>query len=381
MGLILQCKPHNLESEWIGALRKKKNSFFVEAESFDGKKANISLSPDKLKLFFTPSKHMDNTSEIESAFQAGDILHIYPDGKLVRRYSNGTNDMTIFLSDACNQNCLICPQASPGRRALDRKYAQKENLLLVKAMLASNAKVIGISGGEPLCHLSELLEIIELINRKSPDTHIDILTNGTLLADPKNVLKFKSICHKNLSFHVPLYSDSERIHNEIVNAENFHNAIKGIYNLAKCKYPVEIRNVINKINYKRLPQWADFVAKNFPFVAHVAAMGLELEGNAKNSIDEFWVEPGDFMEKLESAAKIFKRAEIPFSVYNYPLCFLSEKLMPYYAPSVSDWKQTYAFECSECARNDICCGMFNNPQYTGSPQIKPFERKNDDEAL
>jgi hypothetical protein len=129
------------------------------------------------------------------------------------------------------------------------------------------------------------------------------------------------------------------------------------------------------VNYKRLNQWADFVSHNFPFVFHVALMGLELTGNAKKNLVSVWIEPEKAMEYISQSTKILERANLALSIYNYPLCVLPDELQTYYAASISDWKQQYSSACNNCSKKNVCCGYFDS--CAGHFTVRPIGAENE----
>ena len=101
---------------------------------------------------------------------------------------------------------------------------------------------------------------------------------------------------------------------------------------------VEIRVVIHKITYERLPHLADFIVRNLHFVDHVALMGLEMMGFTKANLDKLWIDPVDYQDELEEAVMILARANMNVSIYNHQMCLLRENLYPFMQKSISDWK-------------------------------------------
>ena len=105
-----------------------------------------------------------------------------------------------------------------------------------------------------------------------PDTAIHILSNGRAFLDNAFTEKYAEIDNKNMMVGIPIYSDTSTIHNHIVQSDGaFDETIRGILNLKDTQL-VEIRIVIHKQNFQRLPQLAEFIARNLTFIDHVALM-------------------------------------------------------------------------------------------------------------
>ena len=90
--------------------------------------------------------------------------------------------------------------------------------------------------------------------------------------------------HHDLQIDIPLFSDIADDHNRIVGAKTFYKTIQGLYNLALFHQRIGLRIVVHRKTYKRLPQFADFIYHNFPFVSQVAFMQMEITGLQKRTL-------------------------------------------------------------------------------------------------
>jgi hypothetical protein len=77
--------------------------------------------------------------------------------------------------------------------------------------------------------------------------------------------------------------------------------VRGLYGLAGFRQTIEIRIVLHRQTLPRLNELAYYLFRNFPFVAHIAFMGLEPMGFARGNRDLLWVDPIDYAETLEEA--------------------------------------------------------------------------------
>jgi len=66
---------------------------------------------------------------------------------------------------------------------------------------------------------------------------------------------------------------------------------------------VEIRVVIHKQTYERLPQLARFIVRNLTFVDQVVWMGLEMTGFTRANIDALWIDPIGSLRGLRYAQR------------------------------------------------------------------------------
>jgi His-Xaa-Ser system radical SAM maturase HxsC len=173
---------------------------------------------------------------------------------------------------------------------------------------------------------------------------------------------------------IPLYADYSQLHDFIVQADGaFDETIRGILNLKRCQVPVEIRVVIHKENYQRLPKLAEFITRNLLFIDHVALMGLEFAGFAKSNLEALWLDPYEYQEHLKSAVETISKAGMKVSIYNTPLCLIPEVIRCHASQSISDWKNDYLDECATCTAKAICGGFFSWNLKKVSDHIQPFK--------
>jgi His-Xaa-Ser system radical SAM maturase HxsC len=172
---------------------------------------------------------------------------------------------------------------------------------------------------------------------------------------------------------IPLYSDISSIHDYVVQAEGaFDDTIRGIINLKSVGVRVEIRVVLHKHTYERLPDLARFIRRNLTFCDHVALMGLEMTGFTKVNLEQLWIDPKHYQTQLRTAVEILNQAKMQVSIYNHQLCILDPTLIEFSRKSISDWKNEYMPECDGCLRKSECGGFFSSARLRYSDYIKPY---------
>jgi His-Xaa-Ser system radical SAM maturase HxsC len=172
---------------------------------------------------------------------------------------------------------------------------------------------------------------------------------------------------------IPLYSDVDSEHDYVVQAKAaFEETVLGLHNLARYGVPVEIRVVIHQQTYRRLPQLAEFISRNFPFASHVTLMDMEMYGFVNKNLEELWIDPHDYQAELLEATETLFTSGIKVSIYNHQLCVLDQRLWPFARKSISDWKNIYLEECQACARRGECGGLFQSGTKRHSAYINPF---------
>lgn len=300
----------------------------------------------------------------------GDIIRVDPGNKSFRVLYRPTSPNNYFLvTERCNHYCLMCSQ--PPKNVNDSWLVQE--ILETIPLISPDARELGFSGGEPTLLGDEFIKILRTCKNYLPDTAIHILSNGRKFADEDFTSKYAAINHPDMMVGIPLYSDVSSIHNYVVQAEKaFDETVRGILNLKRYGQLVEIRVVTHLQTYKRLPQLADFIARNLTFVDHVTFMGLENTGFTKANMQLLWIDPIEYQHELREAVNILTAHGIRTSIYNHQLCVLDPKLWPYAQKSISDWKNDYLPQCSECSQQSNCGGFFSSTLTAHSKHIAPI---------
>jgi His-Xaa-Ser system radical SAM maturase HxsC len=197
-----------------------------------------------------------------------------------------------------------------------------------------------------------------------------MLTNGRVFAWPAFTRKFMAVGHSGLTLGIPLYSDDSIVHNYVVQARDaFDQTVMGLHELARWNQKIEIRVVLHKVTIERLVQLAEYIYRNFPFVAHVALMGLEPTGYTPRNKDKLWIDPVEYQDVLEQAVEFLSIRGMNVSLYNLQLCVLRPSLWKFARKSISDWKNIFLPECAKCGKLDQCGGLFQSGERMHSAHI------------
>lgn len=294
-----------------------------------------------------------------SEFNEGDIVSIDSSGSIKFLYEIQSRHNAVFVTEKCNHRCIMCPQPP----VVDEVDKTALNLKII-SLFDKQTTNIGITGGEPTMVGDKLFELIRQIRKYCPNASIGILSNGVKFANFDYALKLARCNYCDLQIDVPLFSDIADEHNRIVGAKTFYKSIQGIYNLAQLGVNVAIRIVIHKQTYKRLPQLANYIYHNMPFVTQVAFMQMETTGLAEQNINELWIDPFDYNTELEEAVSYLLIRGIPAYVFNAQLCVLPQSLHSVSMQSITDWKDGFLSECNDCSLKSRCAGVFKtNGQY------------------
>jgi His-Xaa-Ser system radical SAM maturase HxsC len=306
----------------------------------------------------------------QSYLATGDVVVFNPErASLKVLYRKGASYNAMLVTERCNNFCLMCSQ--PPKTA-DDSYIIDELLKAIPLMDYSTPE-IGITGGEPTLLGDDLIQIVRTLKGHLPSTAVHILSNGRNFKNLSLAAKIAGLDHPDLMIGIPIYSDISNIHDYVVQADGaFDETIRGILNLKRYGQKVEIRVVIHKQTYARLPQLAEFIARNLLFLDHVALMGLEMMGFTKHNLEDLWIDPADYQKELKAAVETLARYRMNVSIYNHQLCLLDKALWPFNRKSISDWKNEYMPECAPCEMKEKCGGFFSSARLRYSAHIKPF---------
>ncbi len=362
---------HNITEDILGRITLKGKTLFSRKDYIlvrpdaDCNAQGYSATITNKSLTSAKGKMVSNVEDLNS-FCEGDVVLINAKGEITFLYEIKSLHNAVFATERCNHRCIMCPQPP----VVEEEDKTPMNMKLI-SLMDKETKEVGITGGEPTLIGNKLFDLIEQIKKHTPKAAISLLSNGVRFANKEYAFKLAMCRHHDLQVDVPIFSDIADEHNRIVGAKTFYKTVEGLYNLALFRIKIGLRIVIHKQTYKRLPQLADFIYHNFPFVSQVAFIQMETTGNASDNLDELWIDPYDYNNELREAVFLLSDRNIPVYVFNAQLCVLPENIRPYAVNSISDWKDTYLPECEECKLKQQCGGLFASNQIHHSQHISP----------
>jgi His-Xaa-Ser system radical SAM maturase HxsC len=299
----------------------------------------------------------------------GDVVQLFSNGTVQTLYRRSSEHNSILTTERCNSLCLMCSQPP---RDVDDSHRVATILRLLE-LISPEAREIGLTGGEPTLLGAGLFEILAKAKACLPQTALHVLTNGRRFQDRGLAHELSAIGHPDVMLGIPLYSDIDWRHDYVVQAKGaYDETMAGLYNLARFGTRIELRVVLHRQTVERLPQLATFIARNLPFVHHVALMGLEMFGFTLRNLDEVWIDPVDYAEQLEVATRTLVLAGLRPLIFNHQLCTIPRSIWPFAVKSISDWKNVYLPECDGCAVREQCGGFFQSATKRHSAYISPI---------
>jgi His-Xaa-Ser system radical SAM maturase HxsC len=300
----------------------------------------------------------------------GDIIRFHrQSGRFRTLYRHTSKHNAFLVTDRCNHYCLMCSQPP---KDIDDRWILEE-LKVVLPLVAKDTKSLCFTGGEPLLDWREFIDVLAQCRDELPDTAAHVLSNGRAFVRDEVVKAWAAIRHPNLTVGIPIYSAVDNVHDHVVQALGaFDETVLGILKLKDSGQRIEVRVVLHALTAPRIVETCRWLARNLPFVNHVALMGLENTGFAIANENELWIDPIDYRTELAEGVKTLASARVNVSVYNLQRCVLDRSVWPYAVQSISDWKNGYIEECSRCIEKDRCSGFFTSGRPRRSRGISPI---------
>ncbi len=300
-----------------------------------------------------------------------DVVEIINNKNIRVLYRDDSEDNAIVVTNQCNSNCIMCPDADSIRNTKENPSIKK--ILEHIRCIPDDTEHITITGGEPGILKENLITILKECKEYLPNTDFLLLSNGRVFSNTEFVDKIKENIPLNTRIAIPVYSDSEKIHDEIIRVKGgFKQTIVGIKKLLERDIDVEIRIVVLKKNYNYLENIAKFIVKEIPKVKMVNIMALEMTGNAYKNREKVWIGFEKVSKNIHQACLILLKAGIITNLYNFPLCNINQSLFSIAHKSITDYKIKYKEECNKCKVKEKCGGFFNSTINVKDIKVKPI---------
>jgi His-Xaa-Ser system radical SAM maturase HxsC len=329
------------------AIEERRNSIFAITDDPD---VSLSTAGSDLRAIAVQSRF--------SYLDAGDILGLHnTSGKFRSLFRSNSRHNSFLVTERCNNYCLMCSQ--PPKDVDDRWILDeiRESLPLID----KSTPTLTFTGGEPLSDWLEFTRVLAECRDELPNTAIQVLTNGRAFSNSEIVNTWRDIQHPSLIAAIPVYASVDHIHDYVVQAKGaFDETILGILKLKDRGQRVEIRVVLHSQTAPIITETCRWIARNLPFVDHVALMGLENTGFAIANESLLWIDPVDYQDALAKGVDALSAARVNVSVYNLPRCVLHRSVWPYAVQSISDWKNGYVEVCTRCTEKSRCSGLFTS---------------------
>ena len=228
----------------------------------------------------------------------------------------------LILNYNCNARCRFCSQGDFDKSLNAPFDAIARNIY---SAYKNGYRRLGLTGGEPLIR-PDILKVIAL-GKSVGFRFIRVQTNGIKLADPAFC---RALVKAGLTFcKFSFTTDRAADHDALVGVPGaLKKALAGLENLRKLKIRLGTNILVNRLNYKRLPEIIKFYLgrgiTNFVIIYPV------YNGAMADNAKKLGVSLPDCEPYFEAAVRTMEAAGLPGEILflNTPPCFLNgrEKL-------------------------------------------------------
>ncbi|MEM5806795.1 MAG: radical SAM protein [Candidatus Aenigmatarchaeota archaeon] len=216
----------------------------------------------------------------------------------------------------CNNNCLFC-SINPDSRFKNKSTEQvKKDILDAKKV---GAEVLGFTGGEPTIR-EDIFELVSFAKKQGFRT-IRIQTNGRMFS-------YKEFTKKIIDsganyFKFSIHGHRPEIHDYLTQVPgSFDQAIQGIKNIKELGRIVEVNILINKVNYKFLPQLVKFLIDLG--ISRFVLIFCNYFGNAYKNKEIVAVSYTNAVPYIKDALDIIEDYNLDKAVLMFvPICFMT----------------------------------------------------------
>ena len=322
----------------------------------------------KLALFSAQSGKSDEL--MSSGLHDGDVLAGDSNG-LKKIFSVSDDETFIYVTNKCNSNCIMCPSSQWERR--NGSHMSVDEIIESIRYYPDSINYVTITGGEPLLLKEDLFRILDFLKNKKPQAGYLLLTNGRGFAINKYAQLLRNSAPKNTLVGVPLHSADAQKHDYISGChQSFDQTMSGLRNLLNNYCHVEIRIVINRLNYEEIPQLMRLISRLRPKIEVVTFILMEMSGNAAVNRNDLWIPIRECFLYIERGLCYLLDNEIDFRFYNFPLCVLPVQYWATARKSISKEKICYLDKCDACTMKNECGGFFKSSRRYLESEIKAY---------
>ena len=112
-----------------------------------------------------------------------------------------SNDNALFVTEQCNNNCLMCCQ--PPKKEDDIEVLYQKNIQLLHSA-PKELKVLGITGGEPTLLGEKLVDLLTEARNCLPYTAFQLLSNGRGFMDAEYTHRVAQAAGEDFFVGIPL---------------------------------------------------------------------------------------------------------------------------------------------------------------------------------
>ena len=282
-------------------------------------------------------------------------------------------DVCIYVTEACNSNCMMCPMSAGSRRR--GRTISPEEWEHLEEIIPADTQHITITGGEPFLEYRYLLPALEKINQTYPYAEILILTNGRALSIPELFLQTCSQLTEQYCIAIPIHAPERKLHDQITQSPgSFEQTMRAIRALSASKAKIEVRIVGHKLNLHHINATFKMLADSGSRIDVINLLAMEMTGCAAVNREKLWCDYREICRAGEEGIQYAILKGINVGLYNFPLCTVPKNLWPIVKNSITPSKIRYDEKCKTCAENFSCDGLFYSTYGLGLCKVQPITK-------
>ncbi|MDD5067509.1 MAG: radical SAM protein [bacterium] len=233
-------------------------------------------------------------------------------------------EIQIYIGKVCNNLCKFCIDDEPLK---DRKFIPPSSIKrTLKEYAKKNYNVVGFFGGEVTVYprLEDMIGYASSLGYK----RINLVSNGRRYSDIGFLTRIVNA--GNIRFYFSVHSHQEHLEDHLTSVKGgFREKIKGLYHLHRLQRAGLIREriflnlVINKLNYRSLPQIILFYFRNFG-IRDFRFRCIRPLGRALHNTGLLNFRYAALLPHLRRTIRTAERSGININVDGIPYCVLSE---------------------------------------------------------
>lgn len=277
----------------------------------------------------------------------------------------------VTINFRCNNNCISCINyRKAANSSRDRDWDSIKKIL--KKLGGKGLTHLDINGGEPTLRRN-LPEILEYVSREYPGIEMKLLTNGRMFSYGDYTRKIASLGLDKFTLTVNLYSGDPKINDAITRSPgSWDQTVAGIKNLLEYGFATELRIVVNKLNYRHLPEMAKFINNEFFGLLSVDFVNMKVTGEARKNRNFVLVKYTKSVPYVQRAVDALKEHQ-NVRLFHFPLCILNGKYRNLAKGVTIDHDITYAPKCGSCKKRKECPMIWKSYlEIVGSSEFEPI---------
>jgi MoaA/NifB/PqqE/SkfB family radical SAM enzyme len=280
----------------------------------------------------------------------------------------------VNLNYNCNNNCSSCIMEYMNSQIEKSTKKIKEEIDII----LKDLNHIELNGGEPTLN-KNLFSILKYIEEKKKGMEIALITNARMFSIPSFAKRLKYLNLKKFKIDTTIYGPNSKIHDAITRTPNsFNQQIRGIRNLINHGIKIELRIVINKINYKVLNEISEFIIKNFKKeeILSVTFISIKYFGEAYRNKNIVGVRISEIIPHLERAVDNLLKNNFKVNLFHFPHCILKEEYRNLsFGITAESEEIAFVKECTFCKERKNCSGIWKSYlEIFGEKEFKKIEK-------